>query len=73
VETDGSFTFDLPDFAADPLWESLSHDASITLTLVDTSNGMPLADLSAPGDLSLGGGLKVAARYPSEITFVLLQ
>jgi hypothetical protein len=73
VETDGSFTFDLPDFAADPLWESLSHDASITLTLVDTSNGMPMADLSAPGDLSLGGGLKVAARYPSEITFVPLQ
>lgn len=73
VETDGSFTFDLPDFAADPLWESLSHDASITLTLVDTSNGMPLADLSAPGDLSLGGGLKVAARYPSEIAFVPVQ
>lgn len=73
VESDGSFAFDLPDFAADPLWSSLSHDASITFTLVDTSNGKPLAELSAPGDLSLGGGLKVAARYPSEITFVALQ
>jgi hypothetical protein len=73
VESDGSFAFDLPDFAADPLWDSLSHDASITFTLVDTSNGMALAQLSAPGDLSLGGGLKVAARYPSEITFVPLQ
>lgn len=73
VETDGSFTFDLPDFAADPLWDSLSHDASITLILVDTSNGMPMAELSAPDECSLGGGLKVAARYPSEITFVPLQ
>jgi len=73
VESDGSFAFDLPDFAADPLWSSLSHDASITFTLVDTSNGMPLTELSAPGDLSLGGGLRVAARYPSEITFVPLQ
>jgi hypothetical protein len=71
VESDGSFAFDLPDFAADPLWSSLSHDASITFTLVDTSNGMPLAELSAPRDLSLGSGLKVAARYPSEITFAV--
>lgn len=71
VEADGSFAFDLPDFAADPLWNSLSHDASITFTLVDTSNGMPLAELSAPRDLSLGSGLKVAARYPSEITFAV--
>jgi hypothetical protein len=71
VETDGSFTFDLPDLAADPLWNSLSHDASITFTLVDTSTGMPLADLSAPRDLSLGSELKVAARYPSEITFAV--
>lgn len=71
VESDGSFAFDLPDFAADPLWDSLSHDASITFTLIDTSNGMPLAELSAPPDLSLGSGLKVAARYPSEITFAV--
>lgn len=71
VETDGSFVFDLPDFAADPLWNGLSHDASITFMLVDTSNGMPLAELSAPRDLSLGSGLKVAARYPSEITFAV--
>lgn len=69
LETDGSFAFDLPDFAADPLWNTLAHDASLTFTLVDTSNGMPLADLLAPPDLSLGSGLKVAARYPSEITF----
>src|SRR6476661_9916311 len=71
VESDGSFAFDLPDFAADPLWDSLSHDASITFILVDTSNGMPLAELAAPRDLSLGIGLKVAARYPSEITFAV--
>ncbi|HKV93888.1 MAG TPA: hypothetical protein VJW20_15180 [Candidatus Angelobacter sp.] len=69
METDGSFAFDLPDFTADPLWDSLSHDASLTFILGDTSNGMPLAELSAPSDLSLGSGLKVAARYPSEIEF----
>lgn len=73
VESDGSFAFDLPDFTADPLWSSLSHDASITFVLVDTSNGMPMAELSAPDDLSLGVGLKVAARYPSEITFSPLR
>lgn len=71
METDGSFTLDLPDFAADPLWVSLSHDASIMFTLVDTSTGVPLAELSAPRDLSLGSELKVAARYPSEITFAV--
>jgi len=71
VETDGSFTFDLPDFAADPLWDSLSHNASVMFTLVDTSTGMPLAYLLAPRDLSLGSELKVAARYPSEITFAV--
>ena len=71
LETDGSFAFDLPDFAADSLWNSLSHDASITFILVDTSTGMPLANLSAPRDLSLGSELKVAARYPSEITFAV--
>jgi hypothetical protein len=71
METDGSFAFDLPDFTADPLWDSLAHDASITFILVDTSTGMPLAGLSAPRDLSLGSELKVAARYPSEITFAV--
>ena len=71
VEADGSFVFDLPDFAADPLWNSLSHDASITFILLDSSNGIPLAELSAPRDLSLGSELKVAARYPSEITFAV--
>jgi hypothetical protein len=71
VEADGSFAFVMPDFAADPLWNSLSHDASLTFTLVDTSNGSPLAELSAPRDLSLGSELKVAARYPSEITFAV--
>jgi len=69
MESDGSFAFDLPDFTADPLWDSLSHDASLTFALIDTSNGMPLAELSAPGDLSLGSGLKVEARYPSTIEF----
>jgi hypothetical protein len=71
METDGSFAFDLPDFTADPLWDSLAHDASITFMLGDTSNGMPLGELSAPRDLSLGSELKVAARYPSEITFTV--
>ena len=71
LEADGSFSFDLPDFARDPLWDSLSHNASITFALIDLSNGMALAELSAPPDLSLGSGLKVAASYPSVIEFGL--
>jgi len=69
VADDGSFAFDLPDFAADPLWSSFSHNATLTFSLVDASNGEHLARLTGPKDLSRGSSLKVAAGYPPEIEF----
>jgi hypothetical protein len=71
VEDDGSFAFDLPDFAADPSWSSLSHTATLTFVLLDASNGERLARLSGPADLSRGSSLKIAASYPSEINFIV--
>jgi hypothetical protein len=71
VQDDGSFALDLPDFSSDPLWSSLSHNATLTFMLIDAGNGERLARLSAPRDLSRGGGLKVAASYPAEIEFAV--
>ncbi len=69
VESDGTFAFELPDFTGDPLWASLSHNATLTFSLVDASNGAHLARLSAPRELSRRGALKVAPGYPAEIVF----
>ncbi|HET9838760.1 MAG TPA: hypothetical protein VFR84_11030 [Candidatus Angelobacter sp.] len=71
VEPDGSFTLDLPDFASDPLWNSLSHNATLTLVLLDAATGVPVAQLDAPRELAVGSSLKVAASYPAEIEFAL--
>jgi hypothetical protein len=71
VADDGSFALDLPDFAADRSWSSLSHNATLTLVLLDASNGERLARLSGPRDLSRGSSLKIAASYPSEINFIV--
>ena len=69
VADDGSFAFDLPNFAGDPLWSSLSHNATITFVLIDAATGEQLARLAGPRDLSRGSSLKVAASYPPEIEF----
>lgn len=71
VQDDGSFAFDLPDFAADPLWNTLSSNASLAFVLVDASSGERLAELAAPRNLVLGSSLKVAPSYPAEIDFAL--
>jgi hypothetical protein len=71
VEDDGTFTFDLPDFASDPQWSSLTHNATLTFVLLDASTGERLAQLSGPRDLSRGSSLKIAASYPSEINFMM--
>jgi hypothetical protein len=71
VGDDGSFSIDLPDFSADPLWSNLSHNATLTLVLVDAANGERLGQLAAPRDLSRGSGLKIAASYPAEIEFTV--
>jgi hypothetical protein len=69
VENDGTFAVDLPDFAGDPLWANLAHNAVLMFVLADAANGERLARLSAPRDLSRGGALKIAHSYPPEITF----
>src|SRR5579864_8150741 len=71
METDGTFALELPDFSGDPLWKDLSHNATLMLSLVDTSTGERLARLSAPAALSRRGSLKVAASYPAQIEFAV--
>ena len=72
VDADGSFVMDLPDFANDPLWNSIAKDATLMFFLTDTASGHRVAGLKAPAALSRGGNLKVAPTYP-EVTFTLRQ
>jgi hypothetical protein len=72
VDADGSFVMDLPDFTNDPLWNTLSKDATLMFFLADQSTGHRVAGLKAPASLSRGGNLKVAASYP-EVTFTIQQ
>ena len=71
VENDGSFALELPDFSGDPLWASLSHNATLMFLLLDAATGEHLARLSAPRDLGRRGSLKVAAGYPAEVQFAV--
>ncbi len=73
VESDGTFALELPDFSGDPLWKDLSHNATLTLFLVDASTGEHLARLSAPSAVGRRGSLKVAASYPAQIQFAVRQ
>ena len=72
VDADGSFVMDLPDFANDPLWNTLSNDATLMFFLTDQASGHRVAGLKAPAALSRGGNLKVAANYP-EVAFTVRQ
>jgi hypothetical protein len=65
IATDGSFTISLPDFSADPLWDSRSSNATLMFVAADSRNGQPLATLKvASNSAAKGGGLKVASSYP---------
>ncbi len=70
VETDGSFALVLPDFAGDPLWPSLSHDATLMFVLVDASSGQRLATLKPSAGFAKGRLLQVAPSYP-EVELVI--
>jgi hypothetical protein len=72
VDADGSFVMDLPDFTNDPLWNTLSKDATLMFFLTDQATGHRVAGLKAPASLSRGGNLKVAASYP-EVAFTIQQ
>lgn len=69
--TDGSFSFELPDFASDPLWATLSKDAALNFYLVDAATEAPLTALIPPAALSQGNALKVGTGYPGEMQFSL--
>ena len=72
VDADGSFVMDLPDFTNDPLWNSLSKDATLMFFLTDQTSGHRITGLKAPAALSRGGNLKVAPTYP-EVAFTIRQ
>ena len=63
VDADGAFSMELPDFTADPLWNSLTKNATLMFFLEDAT-GHRIAELKGLASLSLGGNLKVAASYP---------
>src|SRR5215469_13454672 len=64
VGTDGSFSVELPDFAGDPLWSTLSSNATLKFFLIDAGNGNRVSGLKPPADLASQGSLKVASSYP---------
>ena len=69
VGSDGSFGLEIPDFSADPIWQSLSHNATLAFFISYVQDGARLAmPLQTLGSLSAGSRLKVAATYP-EIEF----
>jgi hypothetical protein len=73
VSSDGTFTVDVPDFAADPSWPRVSSDAGFMFSLLDAKTGKPLAALSSLADLSRNGGVvPVASSYP-ELAFTVIS
>lgn len=70
VEADGTFTVDLPDFTADPLWASFSNDAALAFALNDGKSGHRMAMLQSPEYLSNESYLKIAPGYP-EVEFAI--
>ena len=73
VNSDGSFTISVPDFTNDPLWSSLSYNASLLFEAVDTQSGKHFNAQATSGELTNGGALKVASVYPSEVDFSVHQ
>lgn len=67
VQPDGTFTVNLPNFAADPLWSSLTKDAGILFAVNSRTTGRRVAILDAPEANSVAGRLKVAASYPDRV------
>jgi len=67
VQADGSFSMELPDFTADPLWNTTANNATLMFFLVDHATGHHIATLTAPAALAKNGNLKVAATYPDVV------
>lgn len=70
VQSDGTFTIEIPDFGNDPLWPTLTYDADLIVFLVDADHGKRLALLTPPSDFSSREEfLKVLPSYPPELNF----
>ncbi|HLW54704.1 MAG TPA: hypothetical protein VKW06_17845 [Candidatus Angelobacter sp.] len=64
VASDGTFLFDLPNFAADPLWSSLSSRAWLSFTTLDANTGEPFSALQSRGaGAAKTGEVPVAPLY----------
>jgi hypothetical protein len=70
LAADGTFSVDLLDFASDPLYASLSNEATLQFMLVEP-NGQRRA-LTPPSSLGSGNSLHVAINYPA-VVFKLKQ
>ena len=70
VASDGSFGLEVPDFSADPLWQSLSKKAALTFFLSDVRSGNRVAALLPTSAETAGASVKIAPTY-SEIEFAI--
>jgi hypothetical protein len=70
VASDGSFTFALPDFAADPISVGIGKDAYLTVILRSRKTGNLPAFLQPDQSVrSETGDFKIEAAYPSSVSF----
>jgi len=69
VASDGTFSVDIPNFANDQTWISLSNDATLEFSL-GLTNGKRVA-LIPPYGLGTGSEVKVAVNYPPLVQFTL--
>lgn len=70
VASDGSFGLEVPDFSADPLWQSLSKKAALTFFLSDVRSGNRVAALLPTSAATAGANVKIAPTY-SGIEFAI--
>ena len=70
VASDGSFGLEVPDFSADPLWQSLSKKAALMFFLSDVRSGNRVAALLPTTVATAGASVKIAPTYP-EIEFAI--
>lgn len=71
VNPDGSFTASIPDFTSDPLWPSLSNDATLLFHLIEPDRGHRFALQPSPAEDAHSDSVKVAVTYPPEMDFTV--
>lgn len=69
IETDGTFSTTLPDFARDPVIGSFKNPGEFAFRIRDQKTGNPLFELKPAGSNSLLRRVPVANDYPGEQVF----